>query len=433
MTLPAGLLQGVSGRLLPASVPMRFFAVAVTAHVAFWIFLFATADQVAGFRGGFAPLLAAVHLLTIGVLLSTAMGAAVQILPVVTRHALFAVWPLKLAFWLLLLGLILQVGGFYLARPALAGFGSSGVAAALLLFAVVLGDNLRRVTRPMVITAYGGVALLALLVTVALGLRLVADFIWGGGANHAALAFTHLLVGGFGCMGLFAVGFSHVLVPMFTLSSVPKRRTSWTGFAFATAAVAIGALGALGIVPAALPLAAALGVVACAIYFGLMRQALRGGMRRRLGLSFLLMRSAWALQGVTVVAALWLSFSAPDTRERTLLGLLLFVGWLLTFLLAVLQRILPMLASMHVAAGPRSGTAYSPDGVPLRVHALCHAFALAGVCAGVVTDLPALVRLGSALGVVGACAYVAFTFRVLRSLWTAAALTPRDGDGRTDA
>ena len=74
--LAARLIRGASGRLLPASVPLRFFAVAVLSHVAFWAVLFATSGQLAGFRGGFAPLLAAVHLLTIGVLMCTAIGAA---------------------------------------------------------------------------------------------------------------------------------------------------------------------------------------------------------------------------------------------------------------------------------------------------------------------------------------------------------------------
>ena len=90
--LAARLIGGASSRLLPPSVPLRFLALAVLSHVAFWAALFAASEQLAGFRGGFAPLLAAVHLLTIGVLLCAAIGAAVQILPVVTRQPLVAVW-----------------------------------------------------------------------------------------------------------------------------------------------------------------------------------------------------------------------------------------------------------------------------------------------------------------------------------------------------
>jgi hypothetical protein len=427
--LAAGVLQGAGGRLLPPSVPLRFFAIAVIAHVAFWAFLFATADQLAGFRGGFSPLLGAVHLLTIGVLLSTVVGAAVQILPIVTRRALSAVWPVRLAFWLLLPGLGLQVAGFYKARPEVAALGSGVAGAALLLFAVLLADNLRRVTRLTVVVAYGWAALLALVATVLLGLRLVADFVWGGGMGHEALALGHVVLGGFGCMGLFAVGFSHVLVPMFTLASVPARTLSWAGFATATLAVAVGGLGAVGSVTTAMPLAAALGLIACAIYLWLMRQALREGMRRRLGLSFVLIRAAWVLQAATLVAGLCYAWRAPGPRDRALFAVLLFVGWLLTFLLAVLQRILPMLTSMHVAAVLRQTPRLMADGMhrrPLLLHACCHGLALVGIGAGVVTNLSALVRLGSALGMLGACAYAVFAVRVVRGLWVGSA-TPESG------
>jgi hypothetical protein len=151
--LAARLIRGASGRLLPASVPLRFFAVAVLSHVAFWAVLFATSGQLAGFRGGFAPLLAAVHLLTIGVLMCTAIGAAVQILPVVTRQPLAAVWPIRCVFWLLLPGLVLLVIGFFAVRPGLVHVGGGMATAGVCLFATVLADNLRRAKDPPIVVA----------------------------------------------------------------------------------------------------------------------------------------------------------------------------------------------------------------------------------------------------------------------------------------
>lgn len=427
MTLAAGVLQGAGGRLLPASVPLRFFVMAVGAHVAFWAALCATSDQLAGFRGGFAPLLAAVHLLTIGVLLSTAVGAALQILPVVTRRPLAAVWPVKLVFWLLLPGLVLLGGGFYAARPGVAIAGSGAAGAALLLFVALLGDNLRRAAGPPVVVAYGWAAIGALAATVVLGVRLVVDFRWGAGTGHAALALGHLVLGGFGCMGMFALGFSHVLVPMFTLASVPDRRLSWAGFVAATLAVVLGAVSVAGPVPALLPLAAVLGVVACGLYLGLMRQALRDGMRRRLGLSFVLIRGAWVMQAATLATGLVYSLGGPVPRAPALIAVMLFAGWLLTFLLAVLQRILPMLASMHVSAGLRQVPGVAADGkqgLALQLHACCHALALAAIGAGVVADVTVLVRVGSGLGLIGAGAFAVFTLGVLRGFGRGGARAP---------
>ena len=417
--LAARLIRGASGRLLPPSVPLRFFAVAVLSHVAFWAVLFATSGQLAGFRGGFAPLLAAVHLLTIGVLVCTAIGAAVQILPVVTRQPLAAVWPIRFAFWLLLPGLVLLVIGFHAVRPGLASVGGGMATAGVCLFAAVLADSLRRAKDPPIVVAYGWAALAALVITVLLGVSLTIGIRWGGVADRGALALAHLILGGFGGIGLLALGFSHVLVPMFTLAAVPDRRLAWTGFATATLAVALGAAGALGHSPALLWVAIGFGLVASGIHLWLMRQALHEGMLRRLGLSFVLVRIAWVLLPTTLVAAVVWLFFGDRSVGPALFGILLFVGWLLTFLLGVLQRILPMLVSMHAGPGARLGPVFAADGVrraSLRLHLGCHTVALAGVMAGSAANLTPLVRAGSAIGLIGALAYAVFAFDVLRRL-----------------
>ena len=82
MTLAATFLAGAKSRLLPASIPFRFFAAASVFHVALWAVLLAAGEHLPGFRGGPGPVLAALHLLTLGVLTTTAIGASVQLLPV---------------------------------------------------------------------------------------------------------------------------------------------------------------------------------------------------------------------------------------------------------------------------------------------------------------------------------------------------------------
>jgi len=417
--LAARLIRGASGRLLPPSVPLRFLAMAVLSHVAFWAVLFATGAQLAGFRGGFAPLLAAVHLLTIGVLLCTVIGAAVQILPVVTRQPLAAVWPIRFAFWLLLPGLVLLVIGFHAVRPGLASVGGGMASAGICLFAAVLAHNLRRAKDPPIVVAYGWAALATLLITVLLGVALTIEVRWGGVADRGALALAHLILGGFGGVGLFALGFSHVLVPMFTLAAVPDRRLAWVGFATAILALALGAAGALGRSPALLSAAIGFGLVTSGIHLRLMHQALRVGMLRRLGLSFMLVRTAWVLLPATLVTALAsLIFENPAVGPQQF-GILLFAGWLLTFLLGILQRILPMLVSMHAGPGSGSGSVFAVVGVrraSLRLHAACHALALGSVIAGTAANLAPLVQAGSAIGLVGALAYAVFSFDVVRRL-----------------
>ena len=408
MTLAAGFLPGAAGRLLPPSVPLRFFALAVVAHVAFWAVLGLTAEQLVGFRGGFAPLLAAVHLLTIGVLVSTAIGAAVQILPVVTRRTLVAVWPVRLVFWLNLAGLCALLIGFLGVHPGLTNVGAGLAAAGTCLFAIVLADNLRRASGPAVVMAYVGAALVALVVTVLIGVMLAFDFRAGGHGNHGALARAHLILGGFGAMGLFALGFSHVLVPMFTLAPAAPRGLAWAGFAAAAAAVTLAAAAAFGQSPVALVSASVLGLAACTIHLWLMRQALRHGLRRRLGVSFVLIRGAWVVLPMTVVLGAALLTGTQVPGGQVLVPVLLFAGWLLTFLLGVLQRILPMLASMHVPAEARRARSLGIDGGarrPSLVHACCHGLALAGIALGVVMHATALVQAGCVIGLIGAVAF----------------------------
>jgi len=67
--LAAGaFLGGAASRLLPASIPFRFFGAAVAYHLLAWLALLAGADQFPRFSGGPGWPLAALHLVTLGVL-----------------------------------------------------------------------------------------------------------------------------------------------------------------------------------------------------------------------------------------------------------------------------------------------------------------------------------------------------------------------------
>ena len=86
MSIAGGFLGGAQDRLLPASIPFRFFLSATGFHVLAWAALFLAAEDAAGFRGGTGPVLAAIHLLALGTLAMTAIGASLQLFPVVTRR-----------------------------------------------------------------------------------------------------------------------------------------------------------------------------------------------------------------------------------------------------------------------------------------------------------------------------------------------------------
>lgn len=414
----SGFLGTAKSRLLPASVPFRFFVAATVCHVLLWGAVLFAANDFPRFRGGAGPALAAVHLLTLGVLTFTAVGAAVQLLPVATTRPLAAVWPIRLASWLLIPGAVVLIAGMAAADNAWMIAGASASTLGLLLFGALLADNLRRAGGMPVIRAYGWVAFASLIALVALGLALSLDDRFGFLIDHAAAARAHMILGGFGFMGMLALGFSHVLIPMFALSNAPDQRTAWFGFGAAAAAVALGAIGALRDGLALQTAACVVGVVAVGLHLGLMRVALAGGMRKRLGLSFVLIRASWVMLALTPLAALaalqgWAGLGGP-----TLFGLVALGGWLMTFLLGVLQRIVPFLASMHVS-GASGGPPLLTDlgfAAPLKVHAVCHLIAIAALALAIVLDIPQLSEGAAVVGAAGALAFAAYIGSVLPSL-----------------
>jgi len=106
-----------------------------------------------------------------------------------------------------------------------------------------------------------------------------------------------------------------------------------------------------------------------------------------------------------------------------LFTVLLVPGWLLTFLLGVLQRIVPFLASVHAGSRAPLASALSPQ-APLAAHRVLHFAALAGLLAGVALDASWLVQAAAAAGLAGALAFAAFFAGVLSRLKSARVPAP---------
>ncbi|MFV0514828.1 MAG: hypothetical protein ACK5MY_14560 [Jhaorihella sp.] len=414
MSMATGFLTGAKDRLLPASVPFRFFIAASQFHVLAWAALFWGADQAPGFVGGTGPVLAAIHLLTLGVFAMTAIGASYQLLPVATRKPLAHVWPTKLSFWLFLPGVAVLTAGMALHESTWMLTGGVLASAGLAVFAVLTADNLRRAGSVPVVAAHGWAALAALVVVAALGLTLIEDFSAGFLARHGDLATLHMVLASYGFMGMLVFGFSLVLVPMFVLSRSLPTRPGWVQLVLAVAALALFSAAYLlqGGPLAWLAFAAAAGATGAHVW--LMRAALRSSMRRRLGLPFVQIRSAWGFLVLSLLLGGLLLAGVPVPNGPALFGFVLLAGWLLTFLTGVLQRIIPFLASMHAAG--KSGmppllSELTAENA-LKVHSVCHFAALAVCGVGIVLDLGLAIRAGAAIGMAGAIGFAVFTITV---------------------
>jgi hypothetical protein len=418
-TTPGAFLGGAIGRLLPASIPFRYFAAAAVFHLLGWLALVAGADAAPRFRGGLGWTIAALHLITLGVLAMTAIGASLQLLPVATRQPVQSRRMPALIWWLYTPGVAAVAAGMGLPSVPLLAAGAALVAVAFALYALVLARNLLGARGMPAVIAHVWAAWLSLAIVLVAALSLAAAYAGAPALPRDVAIALHVPFAGYGFMGLFAFGLSYIAVPMFALAQNPNERQALASCILAAGALAATAVAAFGVAVIPLRVAAVCaGVAAAALHLRLMTIALRTGMRRDLGRSFTLVRIGWAMLVASLAAALGVALNVPFDGMATLFGFLLIVGWLLTFLLGILQRIVPFLASMHAARGkhrPPTPSSLSA-GAALRIHFAGHLAALSFVAIGIVADSAWLVRIGALAGVVAASAFLAFVVTVIRRM-----------------
>lgn len=407
-------LAGAVQRLLPEQIPLRFFGLALIAQIGVWVWILAEAEALPGFRGGAGPVLAALHLLTLGMLLATAMGASFQMLPVIFALPTPPALVCNLAFGLLVAGAAGLIAGFALAEPAAMIGGGALLAGAVALHAATLAWMIFRAGDNRLLCWHLGAAVGAIIGAAALGVALALDLDYDWLNDHQGVALAHLILAGFGFMALLVLGLSQVLVPMFAVAEPAAPRLAAAALVLAVTALLLAVSGALSERQGLLVAGAAAGLGAALCHVAQVTLTVKGRMRRRLGGEFVLIRASWLICPAALAAALLLALGvAPDTMP-VLFGFLLLFGWQLTLLLGVLQRILPFLASMHAAR--RGAPPLAPGKLvaeaPLAVHRWCHLAALALVTGGLVTAEPLAIRLGGAAGSAAAVAFIVYALSV---------------------
>ena len=307
-------LSGAQQRLLPESIPMRFFGTAVACHVLAWLALALTAEDVAGFVGGPGPVLAGVHVLTLGVLVMTAMGASLQMLPVALGRPAPSTTACNVVYWLLVPGGMLLVYGFATIAVTCIVAGAVLTVSAVALYVATISRVLwgAEGSRPVVLHLWAGVGSLA--VAAALALILGLDYTQGFLPDHLRTAVVHATLGGYGFMGMLALGFSQVLVPMFTIAMVVGRRLAEGSLWSAIAGLVLAVVGLMLDWPFVVGAGLIAGLCAAGLHVRLMMETVRTRMRKRLGGEFVLIRASWIFLPVSLLLGLGLLFGVlPDT------------------------------------------------------------------------------------------------------------------------
>jgi hypothetical protein len=419
MTAAGAFLGGAKSRLLPASIPLRFFGAAVLFHLLAWLALAAGAEVWVSAPGALGWPLAALHLVTLGVLGMTAMGAGAQLLPVATRQPAPGPRLLASIWWAYTAGVAVLALGMGLPHPPLLAAGAVAVSLAFTAWAALMVRNLRGARGMPGVVAHGWGSLAALAVVLASALSLAATWLgWQAPPREITLG-LHLVFAPYGFMGLLVLGLSYILVPMFALSDAPREREQLTSCALALAGLALAGLATVGLAPAVLgSLAVLAGSAAVLMHLWLMLRCVQGGMRRELGRSFTLVKVGWAGLAASLVLALGLVLELPVPRLGGWFGLSLIGVWLLSFLLGMLQRILPFLAAMHLGGSGRR--AQTPSALTredaLAVHFACHLAALALLGLAIAFENTWLALAGAAVGAAGALAFAFFYATLLRRM-----------------
>jgi hypothetical protein len=395
-------------RLLPMSLPFRYFGAAAGFQLMAWAVLLLAFRDFISFEAGLGPVFGALHLVTLGVLAMSAIGATLQLLPVATRQPVRALWAVKLVWWLLVPGTLVFALGAALYRPQTMALGAMAIVIAFAIYGGLLFKNLVGARGMKVVVAHGWAALACLLGLAATGLAVVGRYEHGWALDHAALRSAHLVLASYGFMGLLSFGLSTFLLPMLAVAPPPSALTIKAILGTSITALLLGSLGF--VLPAAL-----LGLAAAAAHVIAMERSLRARLRQPLGASFLLVRVSWACLLASLALAALMALDLAPPRAPLLFGLLLVPGWLLTFLLGVLQRIVPFLASVHASSSTR-GTPVISALTPVRLlasHRVLHLLALSLLLAAAATGSPWLSLAGAAAGLAGAVAFAAFFAFVL--------------------
>lgn len=345
-----------SGNSAPARqpslwVPLRYWVVAQASFLAVLFWAPFGGDRLFGsFYQGQA--LALTHLLALGWITMTTMGASFQLVPVALETTLFSERMARWQFWLMLLGTATMVVHFWGFQFRAVAAGAGLVLVAALLYVFNLGRTLFQLARWDIVARHVAAALLYLLATALLGSLMALNKVFPiPGADALRLIFAHAHLAGIGWVGMMILGVGYKLIPMFSLGELGDERTPRWQFWL----INLGLIGLFGsllagsrlALPFALTITAAIG-----LYLWKMVAVLRESRRPRLDWGLRHAVSALTYLGVASLMGLWLASgqgAGGSWAVRVAFGyaVLALLGWMSVMIIGMTYKILPFLVWHH--------------------------------------------------------------------------------------
>jgi hypothetical protein len=331
----------------PIDTPLRFFLVAPVFGVLAGILLIGYPELLT--NRWLPATLAFTHLLTLGVGTMVMLGALFQVLPVVSNRAV--PWDQAIAPWVrwgMVWGILALTTGFLTSRGWLIGLAALLLASGFVLFVSAFGTGLVRARPAGATTVTLRLAALSLVATLVLGGMQLSLRLWPeAGLYELHQTFLHAFVGGFGWVLLLIMGVSFQVIPMFHVAPAFPR---WVCRQLTLVIFTANAAVLLAWQPVA-ALALPLTLMAAILYASVALKVLMARKRKlvdytvrfwQLGLSQLITAS---------LLTLGLIFTEGDTWRapvELLLGLVFALGFVLSVMLGMLQKIAPFLIYLHL-------------------------------------------------------------------------------------
>lgn len=417
------MFGGINPRHAPVPwLPLPFLLSGPLALAAAHLLLATHAAAVVGSYRATATL-AVTHLLVLGAVVATMMGALYQMAPVIfVAEAADGRFGLVQGA-LYTAGWMAMVAGFLRDARGVLAAGGTSVVLAVLLFLVIIGRVLRTATQWDTAGWYILAALGSLVATMGFGLTFALDWRFGWFPIPPHLLAIHVHLGGVGWLTLLVMGVSYRLVPMFAITAAPPGI-----LARANLGALIGLL--IGLVTLlcldarrwAVAIIAWGIAVAVGVYLFDMRRLYRAR-RRRYDLTLLTMWGAMACLGAAaLMGALW-STGLParwfgGTRWLLAYGYIALAGWCALAICAHLVKIIPFLVWLS-----RYGRGMGRGPVPLLKDLLPRRAAIAAIASyafgfmltatGLLADRTAIVRAGAWCAAAGAVGLFGVVLRVL--------------------
>lgn len=332
----------------PLSVPVRFLISAPLFSLSAALLMLYYGPQMISAR--WTPeLLAVTHLLTLGFLAMSMLGAMLQLMPVlmgmmIPRPVFFS----RMIHAALFIGSLSLASAWLTHTPALFIIAMAALSFAFCVFLLLAGERLlrsknRHATRTLML-----LALCALLVTTGLGLYLALAYTGQSFQLARPLTDLHLSWGLLGWVLLLIIAVAYQVIPMFQITDeYPAIHQRWLGWLVFTVLLILTVTYVWPL--AILKTAATTLLAACTLVFALTTLWLLHHRRRQLPdltLNF------WrlAMLSLSLLALLWLVSTLFAIQLPALLTGVLFIhGFAMTTVSGMMYKIVPFLIWLHLS------------------------------------------------------------------------------------